>query len=137
VQVLAGNLSKGFAIRGGIRVALEYEPILPITREEAQRHLEGSDPTEIVYALLRSAFHDDDWRWVQAQCFRLVTHEQPNVRRIAALCFGHLARIHGEIDLEVVRPVLTKLCSDSDPGVAGQAQDSLDEVNYFVARKLQ
>jgi len=35
---------------------------------------------------------------------------------LLATCFGHLARIHGELDLVIVLPAVRKLQSDPDAG---------------------
>jgi hypothetical protein len=43
---------------------------------------------------------------------------------------GHLARIHGQLDLERVEPRLREL--RADPEVAGSAEDALDDIERFM-----
>lgn len=52
------------------------------------------------------------------------------VRSIAALAVGHLARVHGQIDIEEVTPVLQDLLEDSEAG--GNAANALDDISMFV-----
>ena len=75
-------------------------------------------------------FHDDDWRWVQSYCLQFLTHPDKDVRAIAAVCLGHLACIHGTLDIAIVVPALKDLLTD--PDVAGKASDALDDIAMFV-----
>jgi hypothetical protein len=79
---------------------------------------------------VRVASHDSDWRCVQEHCLRLTAAVDPAVRRVAATCLGHLARIHGQLDLERVGPRLRDL--RADPEVSGSAEDALDDIQRFM-----
>jgi hypothetical protein len=52
------------------------------------------------------------------------------VRWYAAICLGHLARIHRQLDLEVVLQRLTEL--QTDPLVKAGADDALDDIRFFL-----
>jgi hypothetical protein len=43
---------------------------------------------------------------------------------------GHLARIHGEADLEKVLPLLEELTRD--PVIGGRAEDALGDIRMFT-----
>ena len=109
---------------------LRYEELLPLEREDAERLLASSDPSGISNALIRVALHYPDWEWVQTKCILLADHPDVNVRRTSALCLGHIARIHRELDLNKVLPVLNMLLKDSD--VEGVVQDVLDDIDLFI-----
>jgi hypothetical protein len=64
-------------------------------RAEAQAALAADDPDAVIHALLRTAYHDPDARWVQEQCLRFVRDPDWQVRHMAALGLSHLARLHG------------------------------------------
>lgn len=83
-------------------------------------------------ALLSLAFHDPDWRWVQEQCLHYAKHRSVAVRGQAALCLGHLARIHRALDLKVAMPVLRELASK--PETRGQAADALSDIEIFIPK---
>jgi hypothetical protein len=109
-----------------------YEPT-PMPREEAEAALESGDPNAVIHALLRSAYHNPDARWIQEQCLRCVRDPEWQVRHMAALGFSHLARLHGAraLDLGRVLPVLLELLDD--PQVGGTAQDVLTDLKTWGA----
>lgn len=107
-----------------------YHEIVPIERGDAERALASGDSSRISDALLRSAYHDRDWRWVQAQCLWLLEHDDPNVRALAATCIGHLARIHGSVDRDVVIPALERVAAD--PALTARVEDALSDIEIFV-----
>jgi hypothetical protein len=111
---------------------MEYHEVAPITREQAEAALASKDPSKIVHALLSVTYHDLDWRWVQAICLRFIQDEDATIRGPAVTCIGHLVRIHGVLDEEVVLPVLVRLTKDTDIG--GRAYDVLDDVHMFLRR---
>lgn len=51
----------------------------------------------------------------------------------AAISLGHLARLHGQLDLAIVMPELKKLAADS--GTDGQAQDARDDIRTFLRKE--
>lgn len=108
----------------------KFQEILPIPRDEAENILQQGPPAEIALALVRLAYHDPDWKWVQDTCVRLSFHPDKFVRRTCATCFGHIARIHGRIEKQTVMPVLDRLLQDSD--VKGEAEDALEDLSVFI-----
>ena len=110
--------------------SLHYDEPEAMDRAEAEAVLRGQDPTAICEALVRVALHDPDWAWVQEHCLRLTAATDPEVRGVAATCLGHLARIHGMLDLIRVEPTLRQL--RRDPEVRGHAEDALDDIQQFM-----
>lgn len=99
-------------------------------REELEILLRSLDQQDITDALLSAAYYDPDWRWVQGRCLALSHHPDHVVRWYAAICLGHLARIHRQLDLEVVLQRLTEL--QTDPLVKAGADDALDDIRFFL-----
>lgn len=109
---------------------MQYKAVVERSRSEIETLLRSGDATEIAGALLSAAYYDPDWKWVQGQCLAFSRHEGKNVRWVSALCFGHLARIHHQLDLE---PVLQRLVEmRSDPLVAAAADDALEDIRFFL-----
>ncbi len=50
--------------------------------------------------------------------------------RVAATSIGHLARLHGLLDLDVIVPLLQELLHD--PEIGGLAEDALADIRMFV-----
>ena len=69
---------------------LYHEPS-PITREDAEVEFASGVSKRISDALVRVAFYDSDWRWVQDKCLYFIDSRFPDVRRLSITCLGHLA----------------------------------------------
>lgn len=67
---------------------------------------------------------------MERQLVELMRDVDGSVRSIAALAVGHLARAHGQIDLEGVMPVLQELLEDNEAG--GNATNAVDDIRMFV-----
>jgi hypothetical protein len=113
-------------------MTLKYEQPAPTSRVDAERALSSSSPEEVCDALLASALHDPDWRWVQEQCLRSLQHPSEDVRGLALTCLGHVARLHGRLDVERVLPALAAL--RAHPALAGRVEDALDDIEMFLDR---
>jgi hypothetical protein len=71
---------------------MRFEEVTPITREEAEDSFASADLWRIRDALVRAAFFDPDWRWVQNKCIDFSSHPDATVRIVVATCLGHVAR---------------------------------------------
>ncbi len=109
---------------------MRYHNPRPIERPEAVAALASPKSQVVTDALVRLALHDADWPWVQARCLEALNNPDLAIRRTAATCLGHLARIHRQLDLVVVLPALRRL--QVDPEAAGTAEDALEDVLTFV-----
>jgi hypothetical protein len=109
-----------------------YEQPHPYTQSEAAEAFRSRDPAVVCSALIGVVYHDADWRWVQSQCVLLSSHPEPMVRGLVATCFGHLARIHRQIDRSVADRVLRCLAADPDPNVSGRVSDALDDFKIYL-----
>ncbi len=114
---------------------MDYETLDPISREDTERALASGGADVVCRALVTSALHDDDWRWVQEQCRRLARDPRAQVRGCAVTSIGHLARLHGELDLDVILPLLEELVHD--PEIGGRAEDALGDIRMFVRTDTQ
>ncbi len=90
---------------------------------------------EICDALVSLALHDEDWKWSQDQCLFFLDHSAPDVRAVAASCLGHIARIHRQLDRDIVESSLEKHLSDEN--IAGNVQDALDDIQIFLGNKRE
>lgn len=109
---------------------MHYKDVLPITRQEAELAFSSGNVPQICDVLVRVTYHGPDWEWVQAQCLHFGKHPHPEIRGLAATCIGHLARIHGVLNTEVVCPLLEELLED--PEISGRAQDALDDIKVYL-----
>lgn len=110
----------------------EYREVPGFERRAALAALDSGDVGRMVEALLGLALHDPDWNWIQDLCIRYSDHPHANVRGIAVLSFGHVARIHAKLETGRVLPILRRARQDPDPFVRGQAHSALEDVQSFV-----
>ncbi len=110
---------------------MQYEELVPISREEAATAFARNDDTySVCYSLLCVALHDPDWRWVLPQVMRFIMDPNPEIRGVAVTCVGYLARIHRRVDVTEVLPMLHKL--QSDPYVRMRVRDTLADISQFL-----
>jgi hypothetical protein len=110
---------------------LVYERIEPLTKAEAEIAFDTGDPEKTIMALLSSAYYVDDWRWVQDRCLQFLDNPNSQVRNVAVVSLGHIARIHSTLDKEKVRPVLEKL--RNDPEIGDEVSQTLEEIEWYLA----
>ncbi|MFB9327081.1 HEAT repeat domain-containing protein [Paenibacillus aurantiacus] len=94
--------------------------------------LHSGEVKKVVDALLALTFHNDDWKAVQEICIRCSSDQNPNVRGIAILCFGHLARIHGDLEQDKVLPIVRNALNDPNEFVRSHATSALDDIHFFL-----
>ena len=111
-------------------VSMKYHEVLPMSRAELDVSLHSGNVEAICGALLSAAYFDPVWRWVEQQCLSFLDHTDNSVRWVAATCLGHLARLHGQLDLEVVLNRLVPL--KSDPEIGPGVEDALDDIKFFL-----
>ncbi len=101
-----------------------------MSRSELERLTESGNGSAIVEGLLSATYYDSDWRWVQSLSLRFLADADNNIRSNAAMCLGHIARIHGKLDVEIVIPRLRELLSD--PTISPWAEDALEDIKFFL-----
>jgi hypothetical protein len=109
-------------------VQYEHPPVF--SRDELQRQLKSDSPDQVAHALVSAAFHEADWRWVQDWCIRLTAHADLNVRLVAIISLGHIARIHHCLDLGRVLPLLALKAKES--ALEGTVEDTLSDIRMFI-----
>ena len=109
---------------------MRYHDPVPLTRAEAERALASGDAEAMADTLVALAFHEPDWRWTQEHCLAFTHHGDARLRAVGATCLGHLARVHGALDLDRVGPRLLDLSRDAR--TAGQAGDAMDDIRMFM-----
>jgi hypothetical protein len=107
-----------------------YHEIMERSREEIEVLFRTGYTSNIEDGLLSAAYYDPDWRWVQSQCLAFSRHSDHDVRSVAAVCLGHLARIHRQLDVELVLPRLAEM--KSDPQVAARVEDAMEDIKFFL-----
>src|SRR3990167_8223863 len=103
---------------------MRFENVKPIDRQSAEKAFSSGENSKICDALLRATYHVPDWQWVQEKCIYFLSSKNNKIKSLAVICLGHLARIHRDIDVEIVLPLLNDLLDD--PDFSGCAEDAID-----------
>ncbi|SRR5579871_616889 len=111
---------------------MRYEEADDRSREEILKLLESGEPEKIISALHSATYYESDWRWVQSQCLRFLSHPTVNVRWAAAVFLGDIAVFHKTLDLEIVLPVLYE--ASKDPAIQQAVQESLDFIDWYITK---
>ena len=79
---------------------MRYQPARVFTHDELVCELESGDPQRMADALISAVSYDDDTKWIQDTCLRLLSAPELAVRWSAATCLGDMAFIkRGEAPL--------------------------------------
>lgn len=116
-------------------MSMQYWEPEPRSREHLMRQLDAEDPSAVCHALVEAAYHDPDWRWVQAECSRLSHHPDDGVRYVTVICLSHLARIHGQLDGVAAEEMLTRLASDPVEDMASTIESVRGDFKVFLGRR--
>ena len=92
--------------------------------------IQKDDARELCGAMIAAALNVDDWEWLQDELVELLHHPDLNVRAIAATSLGHVARIHGRLDVARVRPLLEELRQHQK--TRGFADTALEDIEMFA-----
>ena len=111
-------------------MSLEYYSSDDIDRETFLAVVERNESLPLREAMISAAFHIDDWKWLQGQFVELLAHDDPWVRKVAATCLAHVARIHRRLDVALVRPLIEVLLED--PETRGHAEDALEDIEDLI-----
>ncbi|ODT14521.1 MAG: hypothetical protein ABS57_15605 [Mesorhizobium sp. SCN 65-12] len=111
---------------------LVYEGVREFDRSRTYASLLSDDIPEQIRAILSISWHDD-WRLAQDVCFKFAHHADHSVRDIAITGIGHIARIHGAVEIGSVLALLGDLRRSGHHH--GSIEDMLDDIMVHVARQ--
>lgn len=111
---------------------MEYHEPKKYTQQEASKIFSKGSDDEICSALLGVVLAEEDWKWCQDQYLYYLHYPEIHIRRTAALCLGHLARIHRKLETEKVVNALKQVLNDKDRELVGIAEDALDDIAMFM-----
>ena len=111
---------------------MKYESIKKYSKAEIEKALADNNPDELLYVVLSVALYSDDFEYAENFCIQLSNHEHFNVCRNAIQGFGHIARIHGKLNENKVKPIIEKALKNKNKTVRGNANDAKDDTEIFL-----
>ena len=111
---------------------LKYREAISWSRAKVEAALAADDPELLLQAVIAVSMHEEDQKYAEALCVRLSRHPHFNVRGNAVLGFGHIARVHGKLEENVVQPLIAAALKDQEEYVRGQAHSAKDDTEHFL-----
>lgn len=109
---------------------LFYKNVTPIDRFEAIKAIKSGISEKVYDGMLSIAFFEQDVEWAQNIFIELFKGTDTKVSALAAICIGHLARIHGRINKDLVVGILKSRLNEKE--LAGEIEDALEDIDQFV-----
>ena len=111
---------------------LVYESIPAFDRNAIESAIGRDNPDELLIVVLSVALHSDEPSFAEDICVQLAEHSHFNVRGNALLGFAHIARIHGRLNADKVKPLIALGVQDEHEYVRGQALDAKDDIEHYI-----
>jgi hypothetical protein len=92
--------------------------------------LKSNNKDLVVRTLMDITFNFDDSEWIVDRCIELIADPSEDIAGLAVTCIGHVARMHGKLDLKKVMPILTSALNDAR--IKGRVEDAIDDINQFI-----
>ncbi len=114
---------------------MKYEKIKEYNESEIKIAIADNNADELLYIVLSVALYSDDFEYAENFCVNLSAHENFAVRGNAIQGFGYIARIHGKLNAEIIKPIIKKALKDENEFVRGNAVDAKDDTKTFLKWK--
>lgn len=96
--------------------------------------ISGDSVSDAVEAVLSLALQDPDRDWLEELLISTIeTSRDAQVRAIAVVSLGHVARIHRSVTRDRVVPVLNRLLDD--PELGSRAANALEDIDIFASAR--
>ena len=115
---------------------LTYRAPQVVSDREAMDAIARDDVEQLRTLPIDLGFNHENWRFIQDVSVRLSDHRDPWVRANSLLGLSYAARFRGQVEKNVVKPVLLRALEDSDLHVAAVAQETIDEINQLMNWRL-
>ena len=111
---------------------MKYEEIENNNNDYYIEQIDSKNKENVVKGLLGLAVYGSDFEFIQDTLVNFSKSEDENIRGIAILGFGHIARLYGKINKDVVMPIVQNGLKDKSEIAKGQSAAALDDINFFT-----
>lgn len=111
---------------------MQYEEIEIKNNDYYIKQINSNNKDNVVKGLLGLALHGSGFDFIQDTLVKFSKNEDGNIRGIAILGFGQIARIYGKVDKDVVLPIVKNGLKDISKFVRGHSNSALDDINFFT-----
>lgn len=93
--------------------------------------LNSDNAGKIAETLLYIAFNVNDTEWATELFMEYADTADEDISGLALTCLGHLARINGTINREMIIPFLIRKIENTEGIISARAQDAIDDINTY------
>lgn len=115
---------------------VKYELIKHYSQAEIGKAVKDDDTDKLLLMVLSVTLYSDDREYAEEFCVQFSNHEHFTVRANAIQGFGHIARIHGKLNEEIVKPIIKRALKDENEFIRGNAIDAKDDAKTFLKWKF-
>lgn len=106
-----------------------YENPRSIAKEAAEAILLKGNSSEMCSALISIALYEKDLSWAQDLVFPNFLSTNKDIAQAAITSVGHLARLHGQIDLDRLNFLLERMIYKAE--LSGNIEDMFNDIEVF------
>ena len=114
---------------------MQYQEIPELTRIEIENELKSQDTRRQITALLSAALYQPDREWVEDRCVRFLKSPSMDLKYAAIVSISHLARLHRQLNLERVIPLLDGVAA-KEPDLAGDVAFTKAEIRIYIPNPI-
>ncbi|MFJ2365976.1 hypothetical protein ACIPIN_20095 [Pseudomonas sp. NPDC087697] len=102
-----------------------------MNHDEANTLLAAGNEADVIAALISIGLNEPDGVWAQNTCLHCLNSESENVASAAITALGHVARRHGQLEVEKVLAAF-KLAKERFPSLEPVISDTLEDIELFT-----
>ncbi|MGE8175259.1 hypothetical protein [Pseudomonas fluorescens] len=102
-----------------------------MNHDKANTLLAEGKETDVIAALISIGLNEPDGAWAQNTCLHYLNSESENVASAAITALGHVARRHGQLELEKVLAAFEH-AKARFPSLEPVISDTLEDIKLFT-----
>lgn len=114
-----------------------YVPIPNFTKAEMEKALVENDVEKLIYVPVFASLYYEDRSFAEEICIKLANHSHGNVRAMAIEGFEHIARIDGQLNEEIIKPIISEALKDDNEIVRDRAEWTRDATKQYFKWKYK
>jgi len=110
--------------------------LLEKLKVKLSKQFDSENKSQVLNAILHATMNFPEWQWPQAVCIVLSHKKDPDIRGLAILGLGHIARVHRMLEKKSAIAAIRRGLKDSEEHVRGQAENAKDDVQNYLGWKI-
>src|ERR1035438_1062074 len=103
---------------------------------EAMDMIAQDDVERLRHLPIDLGFNHENWCFIQDVCVRLSSHKDTRIRASALMGLSYAARFRGQLEKNVVKPVLLRGLRDPEQLVAQEAAEAIGDINKLMGWRI-